>query len=480
MSIDKSEYFHSFTSYNSWLPLYMASRLFDEFDEVSAKAWKQKIQYDLKGADYNQTLVWDSPEGIKVKPFYHSEDLKDSQQTKITTSNSWKIGQKIFATSAQTANLKALDVLQRGAESLVFEIPTEEIKVTELLKNIDLNIVPIHFNLRFLSWEYIDEILGFQKKATVQFHLNLDIIGHLARSGNWFYDLRKDHEILERLVSGFSLAEQNTAISVDAALYQNAGANMVQQLAYALAHANEYLNRGFVKSGQGIVFKMAMGSNYFFEIAKLRALRMLWKTLASEYTLLDNCHIVAGPSRRNKSLYDYNVNMLRTTSECMSAILGGANTIVNSSYDEIYHKENEFGTRIARNQLLILKNESYFDKVGNPADGSYYIETLTSELAEKALALFKDIEASGGFLKQLKNHTIQKKIRESAQREQLLFDNEKEILVGTNKYQNQGDRMKEDMELYPFIKTKKRKTLIEPILEKRLAEKLEQKRLRDE
>ncbi len=136
-------------------------------------------------------------------------------------------------------------------------------------------------------------------------------------------------------------------------------------------------------------------------------------TLASEYDVNTNCRILATPSKRNKTIYDYNVNMLRTTTECMSAILGGANTICNLPYDSLYHKSNEFGDRIARNQLLVLKNESYFDKVNNPADGAYYIESLTEQLAEKALDLFKDIEANGGFLNQLKEGTIQRKIKES-------------------------------------------------------------------
>lgn len=172
--------------------------------------------------------------------------------------------------------------------------------------------------------------------------------------------------------------------------------------------------------------------------------------------------------------------MLRTTTECMSAILGGANAIANLPYDALYHKDNEFGDRIARNQLLILKNESYFDKVNNPADGSYYIESLTSQLAEKALLLFKDIEAHGGFLKQLNDGLIKRKIQESADAEQELFDTGKESLLGTNKYPNKDDKMKPHLELFPFVKIKPRKTLITPIIEKRLAEKAEQERLSKE
>jgi methylmalonyl-CoA mutase len=164
----------------------------------------------------------------------------------------------------------------------------------------------------------------------------------------------------------------------------------------------------------------------------------------------------------------------------MSAILGGADTVCNLPYDALYHKSNEFGERISRNQLLILKTESYFDAVSNPADGSYYIENITDELSEKALQIFKDIERSGGFLTQLKEGVILRKIKESAAKEQLLFDQGDLVLLGTNKYINEQERMKNDLELFPFVKTNIRKTLIEPIIEKRLSEKLEQTRLQNE
>jgi methylmalonyl-CoA mutase len=164
----------------------------------------------------------------------------------------------------------------------------------------------------------------------------------------------------------------------------------------------------------------------------------------------------------------------------MSAILGGADAISNLAYDAIYHKDNEFGDRISRNQLLVLKHESHFNQVHNPADGAYYIETLTEQLAEKALALFKDIESNGGFITQLIEGTIQRKVNESAQKEQDLFDSGKEVLLGTNKYPNKNDKMANDLELFSFVKTNPRKTLITPIIERRLAERLEQERLKQE
>lgn len=451
--------------------------LFEEFSAVSAKQWKQKIQFDLKGADYNEALVWESPEGIKVKPFYHADD-KVSTPKNLTSTSIWKIGQSVYAGNAMMANEKALKALQRGVECLSFHIPSEEIKIQELLKDINLDKTPVYLNMEFLSKAYIQSTNDFAGDSKDNIYLNVDAIGHLTRTGNWFSNLEKDFAVQEDILK----EKSQNVLSVDMSLYQNAGADMAQQLAYGLAHANEYLNVfvGKAKHSVDFTFKVSVGTNYFFEIAKLRALRLLWKTLASEYGVATDCHIIATPTRRNKTLYDYNTNILRTTTECMASVLGGADTIFNLPYDAIYHKDNEFGERIAVNQLLLLKNESYFDKVENPADGTYYIESITCQLAEKALVLFKNIESSGGFLKQLKAHTIQRKIQESAQREQINFDASQEVLVGTNKYQNENDKMKDSIELYPFLKKNSRKTLIQPLLEKRLAEEVEQKRLDDE
>ncbi|NDV44497.1 methylmalonyl-CoA mutase subunit beta [Flagellimonas sediminis] len=453
--------------------------LFDGFPKVSAKQWKQKIQYDLKGADYNEALVWESLEGIKVKPFYNEEDVEGIPSFSIGKNHPWNIAQTIYAGDAKKANAKAREILQKGVESLIFTLPNQEIDFNVLLSEIDLAKIPVHFQFEFLAVEPIKKLLAATKDGKATIHLHIDLIGHLAKDGNWFHNLEKDHKILEEILKLAQSPRKVSVVGVDLSLYQNAGANMVQQLAYGLAHAHEYLNH-FSSAVGGffpITFKVAVGSNYFFEIAKLRALRWLWKTVAPAYDLNNDCHILAVPSKRNKTLYDYNVNMLRTTSECMSAILGGADTVCNLPYDAIYHKDNAFGERIARNQLLLLKEEGYFNEAAEISEGAYYIESLTKQLAEKALALFKQLEASGGFLDALKKGTIQQKIKESAAKEQELFDEGKIISLGTNKYQNPQDRMKDDLELYPFVKTQPKKTIIVPIIEKRLAETSEQKRL---
>lgn len=451
------------------------TKLFDDFDAVSSKAWKQKIQVDLKGQDYNDTLIWASSEGIDVKPFYHSDSL-----SKINIPNreqhSWSICQAIYVFSATQANKKAIDAINRGAESIKFIITSDTISFEELINDIDVSANSVHLILQCLSNVLIEKLGKLPTKKGI--HVHADIIGNLSKTGNWFHNLKQDHELLDTLV--LSTGEFDSIISIDTSVYQNAGAHMVQQLAYGLSHANEYLNHYQNKLKQPFIFNVSVGTNYFFEIAKIRALRLLWKTLSSEYNIDNDCHISATPTLRNKTIYDYNTNMLRTTTECMSAILGEADSICNLPYDSIYHKDNEFGERIARNQLLVLKHESYFDVVKNPSEGSYYIEELTQELAKKALELFKNIEANGGFLKQLKEGTIQRKIKESAQKEQHSFNEGTTVLLGTNKHPNLNDRMKDDLELYPFVKTNKRKTLIEPIIEKRLAENLEQERLKKE
>ncbi|MBT8188260.1 MAG: methylmalonyl-CoA mutase subunit beta [Croceitalea sp.] len=457
--------------------------LFEDFKAVSAKEWKQKIQYDLKGADYNETLIWESLEGIHVKPFYSAEDSQNTHSFDLPKYHTWQIGHPIYTANLDKANRKAIAVLNSGVQSLLFKIPKAITSWQSLLRDIDLKQTSLHFSFEHLDMKTIRSLMDFIGNDEIKIFLNIDILGNLNRTGNWYKSVKEDHELLSEITNLCKEKKGVHLLSVDMGLYQNSGANMVQQLAYGLAHGNEYLNHLEKKNlpiPTIIQFKVAVGSNYFFEIAKLKALRWLWQSLGRVYDHKIDCHILAIPSKRNKTLYDYNVNMLRTTSECMSAVLGGANTIINLPYDALYNKENEFGDRIARNQLLLLKEESYFDQGVHAANGTYYLEALTNQLAEKALLLFKQIEASGGFYKQIKEGVIQKKIKESAKKEQQKFDSGELILLGTNKFQNKGDKMKENLHLFPFVKTEKRKTLIEPIIANRLAEALEKIRLDNE
>lgn len=449
--------------------------LFNDFEKVSSKQWKNQIQYELKGADYNDTLVWESLEGIKVKPFYHNDE--DAVTTAVATQNTnFSIVQEIYVFDTEKSITKANEVLKRGAESIRFIIPSKEINVVNIINQLQQQPKAVYLQLLFLDADLVEEINNEAAKLQFEVFVLIDPIHQLTFDGNFYKDGTSDFEALNKINQK---GNNINWLTVKATTYQNAGANMVQQIAYTLAHTNEYLNR-IENFDKNITIEVSVGGNYFFEIAKLRALRLSLNALAEAYSPKITFHIIAKPTLRNKTIYDYNVNMLRTTTECMSAVLGGADAVENIAYDAVYHKTNEFSDRISRNQLLILKEESYFDKVNNPADGAYYIENLTQQFAEKGLELFKDIERNGGLISQLIEGTIQRKINESAQKEQELFDSGKEVLLGTNKYPNAQDKMAHDLELYPFVKQNPRKTLITPIIEKRLAATLEQERLAKE
>jgi methylmalonyl-CoA mutase len=445
--------------------------LFHEFDTKSAAAWKQKIQVDLKGLDYNETLLWKTEEDIVVKPFYTAADRKALPINMPTSS--FAICQSIFVDDEKIANSLAVNALKRGANSIQFTA-NKRFDSAVLLKNIDISTTKIFFKLHFLDEKFVEKLSKITLPTKTFYQI--DILGNLAENGNWYDNLKADFRILNAISKTVS-----QAICVDVSLYENAGAGIVQQLAYALSHTNEYLENLAEGAVKNIHFIFSVRGNYFFEIAKLRAFRILIKVLFEEYGQTDlHIEIFVQPSLRNKTIFDYNVNMLRTTSESMSAILGAANTISNVRYDAVYHKSNEFGERISRNQLLILKEEAGFNEGQFFAEGSYYIESITNQLAEKGLGLFQQLEKKGGFLKLLKEGVIQQKITERAQKELAKFDAQELRLLGTNLHPNASNQMLSDIELYPFVKQRNIKTLLIPINRNRLSEAYEKERLENE
>ncbi|MDA8952048.1 methylmalonyl-CoA mutase subunit beta [Flavobacteriaceae bacterium] len=449
----------------------MKDFLFNEFNTLTPAAWKQKIQVDLKGDDYNESLIWKSNEDVHVKPFYTKEDRHFN--TIPLAKNGYKICQSIFVDDVIIANKLAKDSIDRGASAIQF-IAKTSFDYKNLFDNINTKEIFIYLNFEFLNAAFVSEIDNYCKSNCLYFQI--DIIGNLAKTGNWFSNLNSDLKEKNKYIQSV-----NNSICVDASIYQNAGASIIQELTYALAHTNEYIELFGKSIAPKLHYIFSVGSNYFFEIAKLRAFRILVDALLNEHGVKNTpIHIFTKPSLRNKTIYDYNVNMLRTTTECMSAILGGSDTISNISYDSIYHKSNEFGERISRNQLLILKEEAYLSEAHKFANGAYYIESIEKQFAEKSLQLFKQIEKSGGFLKQLKKGTIQNKINENAKKQQTQFDQNEIILLGTNKLTSENDFMKNELQIYPFLKKKNTKTLIVPILQKRLADQLEQNRLKME
>jgi methylmalonyl-CoA mutase len=250
--------------------------LFDDFNSITSKQWKQQIQFDLKGADYNETLIWNSPENIKVKPFYHKDEFNANPAIN-SKATEFKICQNIFVYDLEKSNRRAIESINRGAESICFTIENETIDVKRLLENILINKIPIFFHLSFISIDFVKKINSIAKEENTIIFCKMDPIGQLAKEGNWFETNEKNNFETLNLIS--SATTNISFISIDAGLYQNAGANMVQQIAYTLGHANEYFNR-ISTINNPIVFEIAVGTNYFFEIAKLRAIRLLFNLIS--------------------------------------------------------------------------------------------------------------------------------------------------------------------------------------------------------
>ncbi len=438
------------------------------FEGVSSKQWKQKIQYELNGSDYN-SIIREGIEQIPVKPFYHFDEKTPGHPEIARKTVTTKISTQIYvANSLKTAKRMARDI-ESGITHFVLIIPNTEINCIELLEQISLQDISVFIKCQFLTPEYCIAIQTKFKHQNVVI-LN-DPIAQLTRTGNWFYNYEKDFETLLTIVN-----QPNSTLSCDITSIQNSGGTIIQQVGMALAHCNEYFNC-ISNTDINVVFEIAIGGNYFFEIAKIKALRLAYQTLAAEYGLTPSCYIFAQPSKRNKTWIDHENNTIRTTTESLSALIGGVDAVAIMPNDFIFKKENTFSNRLAKNQLLILLQEFDLNLNQNPTEGAYYLNYLTHQIAQKSLLLFKEIERKGGYLQLLKSGDIQKRIQESATIEQDLFDQKKITLVGGNIFIDQN--LTPDIsttELYPFSKIKPRKTIIKPFIEKRLTESIEKKR----
>ena len=454
-------------------------KILDEFSKIDSKLWSKKIKDDLKRLGHSSIPTYSSKENIKIKPFYTSEDLDNLKNSDSNYPNSWAICQNITADNSLDANIKALELINKGAGSINFIIQNDSILSNDLLKNIDIEKTELFFKIEFQSNSYLKSLNNIIKSSSTLFNISYDPIGSFAKTGSWESSMNED---LDKLNKNINILEKfNNVIIVNSGLYQNSGANIFEEIAFTLSHANEYLNRLSGECANKIAFNISIGSNYFFEIAKLKALRLLWSTITKEYNNEINFpHIIAKPSKRNKTIYDYNNNILRTTTECMSAILGGANTISNITYDSIFKIKNEYSDKIALNQLLIIKHETHIDKVKNAADGSYYINSITNTIAEESLRIFKDIENNGGFISALEKNIIQKRIDKSHRIEQELFNNNKEKLLGINIFTDLDQKIKSEINKPIFTKSNTRNTKIKPISEIRLAEEIELSRIKNE
>lgn len=444
--------------------------LFGDFPGISTAQWEEKIHQDLKGADYEKKLIWNTVEGIRVKPYYRSEDLENLEHVNSfpdeypfvrgnkTRENHWDVRQDFDEENPGKANPLALNALSRGAEAVGFNVA--QIKNPEqlalLLHDIDPAKNPVHLmhakNYKPLLRDFVTlaKTNGWIKDA-VKGSLDFDPLAFFLLYGKFYGSAEENFRDAAELLKDGKDYPSFRLIGVNGQNFHNAGAHIVQELAFMLSQGNEYLAALTEKGipvddiAPRMQFTIAVGSNYFLEIGKLRAVRMLWAKIVEQYKPLRaesmkmNIHAVT--SGWNKSIYDPYVNMLRTTTEAMAAAIGGVDSMTVEPFDATYRKADEFSSRIARNQQIILKHESYFSKVADPGAGSYYIENITDSIAEASWNLFVEMESMGGFIKAVENGFIKGEIEKTCQKRDMDIAMRKQVFVGVNQYPNNQERM---------------------------------------
>ncbi len=485
--------------------------LFSDFPPVSTQEWMDKITTDLKGADFEKKLMWKTNEGFSVRPFYRNEDLEPLSYLNAlpgefpyvrgnsAKSNQWKVRQEIVVTDIQSANKKALDVLNKGVDALGFHFDSEELisetNMVALLNGIIIEAIELNFSTAHGNKKLVEALVAALKQLKcnadgVNGSLNLDPLGNLTVTGSSCSTIEALFDYTKEVAAEAKAFPNFKTVSVNARHFNNAGSTIVQELAFGLSMGAEYLNqltsRGLSidEAAQLMKFNFGVGSNYFMEIAKFRAARLLWSKIVEAYNpaSLEVCkmQIHAETSEWNKTIFDPNVNMLRTQTEAMSAALGGVESLTVLPYDVTFKTSDVFSERIARNQQLLLKEESHFDKIVDVAGGSYYIENLTNSIATEAWKLFLEVEDKGGYLAALNAGFIQELVKASASARRKNIATRRENLLGTNQFPNNNEAMASRIEKKEACCQSSAETTVEPIVLFRGAEEFEALRLATE
>lgn len=447
-------------------------KLFDQFPPVTTEEWRAKVDADLKGVPFEKKLVWRTNEGFNVQPMYRAEDIENFTTTSslpgqfpyirgTRTNNDWLTRQEIESTDASEANKQALDAISKGVNSLGFTVKEPSVETVKvLIEGIDLEKVEINFKscpCKALDLaEALVAVLKEQGKTEV-FHGAIDYNPFRpALKHGKDVDATAVVEKAKAIIEAVKDVAGVRVLAVDSDMLNNAGAYIFQELGYALAWGAQYLTM-LTDAGLSIEevacrvkFNMGISSNYFMEIAKFRAARMLWAEIVKQYEPKCCCAAKmvahATTSRFNMTIYDAHVNLLRSQTEAMSAALAGVDSITVTPFDVTYKNADAFSERIARNQQFLLKEESHLDKVVDPAGGSYYVETLTVSIAQEAWKLFLAVTEEGGFLAQLNEGKVQQAVKATSEKRHGDMARRKEILLGTNQYPNFNETASQKIE----------------------------------
>ncbi len=477
-------------------------KLFEAFPPISDQEWKEKIIKDLKGADFDKKLVWKTGEGFNVMPYYRQDDIKDLPHMEILPGNfpyvrgneikenTWLVRQDIKVKDIEAANKKALDIRLRGVDSIGFILDDSIEPSVENIEALTLNIRADLMELNFDTCsplKAIKTIDALAKKYSrdlekVKGSIEYDPIGCYSTKGKFEDGEEKSMSVLKDMHASTTHLPKFHYLTIDATIFNNSGSSIVNELAFGLAMGAQYLTYltdngiDIDEATPHIRFRFAVGSDYFMEIAKFRAARYLWAKIVNAYGISNaenaKMHIHCTNSRWNKTVYDPYVNMLRTTTESMSAIIGGIDSLTVLPFNSIFEDESEFSERIARNQQLVLKGESYLDKVVDISAGSYYIENLTDKLIHAAWEQFLKVDEQGGYLAAFRSGMIRETIEAEAALKNKEIATRRRSILGTNQFPNTIERIVNGIS----VSDTDTGTDVEPLKLYRGAEELEQLR----
>lgn len=457
----------------------MSKSLFDSFSEVSSKQWVQKVQYELDGLDFNKTLLGLSPDKIHIKPYYTAEDLAGTSPVSPTRPV-WGITEYVDAEDTERLSIRITEAIEGGSEVLFLENASVN-TLEHLPSNLPEKCCHLFLSPSKSTHEERNALLNQVNTSLLTLLIWAeDPLSELITSGNPIHTPEADLEAHRlRLKDLFRRTGKPPYLVIRSRYLEQGGAQPAQELAAALSQASEYYHYWRSEGDRELIenviplFELGIGRHFFTEVAKQKALPSIWAGIAREFKAQESCRVIAVPGIRNKTITDFNNNLLRTTTELMSAVAGGAHWLGNLPYDVLYKYPNTFSSRIARNQMLIMKYEGHLDKVLNVADGAYFPERFTKDFTEKTLQHFHQLEEEGGFLSSVTRGHLQERIAAQAMESQKAYDDGSLKLVGSNCYEPAEGEGIPQIEKDPFPRHEDGKTLLRRIPVRRLASRRE-------
>jgi methylmalonyl-CoA mutase len=460
----------------------------DDFPETSFDDWKKTVEKDFEGVPSEQRLKTKTYEGIYLQFIYTKKDIENlphitnkpgfknfARGTKVDgyLNNSWLIAQEIPYTVPGEFNFALRFDLERGqnAINIILDKSTQKLQdqesekdfgvdglaiqnlndLSKALDKVDLTKYPIFLKTGYSSLPFLMFFETFAKQRGFDFEkingaIESDPVDFAVTEGYLPIPLK---EIFDEMAIATKWSIKNfpglKTIGVNSLQYHNSGANIVQEIACSIATAVEYirqmLQRGLSinEIARNIRFTFGISSLYFLEISKLRTIKLMCAKIIESFggdEESQKIFIHARTSYNNQTVYDPYVNLLRTTTEAFSAVIGGVDSLHTNSFDEALGLPHEFARRIARNTQIILNEESHLNQLIDPAGGSYFVENLTNEIAKKSWELFREIEEKGGIFKALESGFIQEEIEKIATEKKVNFAKRRTIQVGINAYAN--------------------------------------------